>query len=221
MELPDLPNQALGTLYSRAEDGSLEAQKLATWLMVYKNLKLPEQYYTPACTKRANFIKKVIDSVLAKKPNAIIFTIGCGFSTYYQELVNPQCYWMDTDLVENTRLKSEYFKNTKNYKCFPLDANKLKISDKELNSYGVIFSQAPDLIIMEGVLMYLDKEKAKDLLTSHNIPTVFDVLGHWRNKPLGEWHKWQYKYNEFNLNITDAKMFDNADSWIYNMNGDK
>lgn len=222
MELSNLPIQALGTLYSRAQDGSKESKKLIDWLKT-KGFDFSKCEYTPAATKRANFIRKVIKQVLDKKPNAVILTIGCGFTTYYQELVNPKCYWMDTDLVEITRLKSEYFKNPtaySNYKCFPLDANKLTFTENGPSYYGVVFSKVPDLLILEGIIMYLDKEKAKKLITGHNIPCVFDVLGGFRDKPLGEFHKWLYKYNEWNLKFTDGKLFDLSDSWIYFCNGD-
>lgn len=217
MKLTSLPEQALGTLFSRAAIGNEEAIKLRDKLVA---LGVPEQFeYAHGAVYRYNLIKQIVSEALSNNPKAKVLSLGAGFSTYYQEVGTKDCHWYEVDLPETIKIKREFFPETTHYTLIGADLNQTEVYNDvfSFNNFRTNIID-PDLVIAEGVIMYLEKDKAKEFLIRQNAHTLVDVLGSNRKAPLGPYHKWLYELNEWDLNISNAWLFDKKDSWLYQLN---
>lgn len=169
--------------------------------------------------KRSSIIRSNITSFLEAKPASKILVLGAGFSTYFFETPSSYAKWANLDLPDIINIRNESSliqKGNAYYYNFPIDLSLDDLTTLSINhSYGKVLEA--DLVIAEGVLMYLTKEQARKIVALPWKNLIFDVLGFNRNPPLGPFHKWVYEENEWNLNIKDKWNYDgpNRDSWLY------
>jgi methyltransferase (TIGR00027 family) len=95
---------------------------------------------------------------LDKHSDGVIINIGCGLDTRFFRIDNGQLHFFDLDLPEMIKLKKHLLLENDRYQMIGQSVLDFEWMDPiaELNR--------PALILAEGVLMYLPKEKVTELL---------------------------------------------------------
>lgn len=214
---------AFGTLVSRSK--YYKSPKVVSLVQELKDAGVIDSFYdehfTPGVIKRTEYIQNFLTQKFTEKPDLKVVQVGCGFSTYYYDLPHsPTVKWINSDLSSVTMIRythwDEQFDPTLNNHLITLDLNEDIAID-----YLASLAKTADVLLAEGVLMYVPKERAKEIVSMGWKNIVFDVLGSNRQIPLGKNHLWTYTENEWDLNITNKMNFDGdkKDSWIYTLKG--
>jgi hypothetical protein len=225
MNNSDAIEMALMTLESRAKADEPFSSIFKEDLKGNCDFTSLKNHKSDGAINRSNYIRTFIKNELYKKPCSKIATFGCGFSSYYFETGAFFSKWCNTDIKEVIDLRNKTSLVTRGghrYYNIPFDLN---IDNPETlvvnNEYGNLLDA--DIALFEGVLMYIDKDRAKYFVSLPWKCLIFDVLGNKRQKPLGPFHKWQHEFNEWGLNIEQKYNFDGPeiDSWLYVVRNDK
>ena len=107
---------------------------------------------------RAKKYDEYAKSFLAKNPNGIIINIGCGMDSRFQRIDNGRMTCFDLDLPEMIQFKKQFVKETDRYHF--IGASVFDHAWMDL----VVKTKKPVLFMAEGVFMYLDGAKVKDLI---------------------------------------------------------
>jgi methyltransferase (TIGR00027 family) len=107
---------------------------------------------------RAKKYDEYAKSFLIKNPNGVIVNIGCGMDSRFQRIDNGRMTCFDLDLPEVIQFKKQFFKETDRYHF--IAASVFDHAWMDL----VAKTKKPVLFMAEGVFMYLDGEKVKDLI---------------------------------------------------------
>ena len=217
-------DMAFGTLVSRSK--FYKNKRVVSLVNDLKEMgvidKFYDEHFTPGVIKRTEYINHYISRQFELKPNLSVLTIGCGFNTYFEDLPHQPCArWVDSDLNSVTTLRYTHWGESHDPS---LSHHLVSIDLNALGSMAYLTSMANkvDVLLAEGVLMYLSKERAKQVLDLPWKNVVFDVLGSKRKVPMGKNHLWTYQENEWNLNVIDKYNFDgpDRDSTIFTVNND-
>ncbi len=95
--------------------------------------------------------------LLDSNQDTIVLHIGCGLDSRCLRVNQRYCKWIDCDFPEVIRVRKKYFAETEQYKMVGLDASNMGDIDLLPNANEAV-------ILMEGVSMYLSKEKLFGLL---------------------------------------------------------
>jgi methyltransferase (TIGR00027 family) len=95
---------------------------------------------------------------LAKNPKGVIVNIGCGMDSRFHRIDNGQMTCYDLDLPEVIQFKKQFVKETDRYHF--IGASVFDHAWMDL----VAKTKKPVLFMAEGVFMYLDGAKVKDLV---------------------------------------------------------
>ncbi len=87
----------------------------------------------------------------------IVLHIGCGLDSRYLRVNQKYCKWIDCDFPDVISVRKKYYEETDRYKMVGLDASNIRDIDLLPNADKVV-------IVMEGISMYLTKEKLLGLL---------------------------------------------------------
>ena len=87
----------------------------------------------------------------------IVLHIGCGLDSRCLRVKEKYYSWLDCDFPDVISVRRQYYKETSNYKMLGLDASNRADIDLLPDADSAI-------IIMEGISMYLSREKLVDLL---------------------------------------------------------
>jgi O-methyltransferase involved in polyketide biosynthesis len=219
MDTLEARDMAFGTLVSRSK--FYKNPKVVGLVNDLKNSgiidKFYDEHFTPGVIKRTEYINHFLSNEFSRKPDLRVLTVGCGFNTYYDDVPHaPNAKWVDSDLNSVTTLRythwGESHDPTKPHHLVSIDLNALGSM-----AYLESMANTVDVLLAEGVLMYIPKERARQVLELPWKNMVFDVLGANRKIPMGKNHLWKYEYNEWLLPIDDRYQFDgrDRDSWIY------
>jgi len=119
--------------------------------------KLGKKLNVTLCLRTRKF-DSYCNSFLEKNPDGIIIELGCGLSTRFSRIDNKKLMWFDLDFPEVIDIRKSFFEETDRYHFIAssvLDFNWMK--KIQHNNKKILF-------IAEGLLMYLQKEKVKDLI---------------------------------------------------------
>lgn len=111
------------------------------------------------CVLRASIIDGIVNDYISKNQQCTVINIACGFDTRYWRIDKRDCSYIELDLPEVIEQKKELFEDQIDYKMISssvLDFSWIDEVTKEGNSNFIL--------VMEGLLMYLQEEDVKKLL---------------------------------------------------------
>ena len=98
-------------------------------------------------------------SFLDKNPKGIIVNIGCGLDARFPRIDNGRMTCFDIDLPEMIQFKKRFYKETDRYHLIASS-----VFDYAWMDQVAKVEKQPVLFMAEGVLMYMDGAKVKDLI---------------------------------------------------------
>ena len=108
---------------------------------------------------RAKKYDEYAKSFLAKNPDGIIVNVGCGMDSRFQRIDNGKVICFDLDLPEVIQFKKQFYKETDRYHLIGASVFDYVWMDQVADT-----GNRPILFMAEGVFMYLDGEKVKELV---------------------------------------------------------
>ena len=97
---------------------------------------------------------------LQAHPDGMLVNIGCGMDTRYFRLGPPDSPFYDLDLPELIAFKRQFVNETENYRLLPHSVFDYAWMERVLAECG----PRPAMFLAEGVFMYLEPEKVRDLV---------------------------------------------------------
>jgi len=110
-------------------------------------------------TLRAKKYDEYVNSFLKENPDGIIVNIGCGMDSRFLRIDNGKVTFFDLDLPEMIEYKKQFYMETDRYHLIAGSVFDYAWMDR-VEKIG----KRPVLFMAEGVFMYLDGEKVKDLI---------------------------------------------------------
>jgi methyltransferase (TIGR00027 family) len=110
-------------------------------------------------TLRAKKYDEYADSFLKENPDGIIVNIGCGMDARFHRIDNGRLTCFDLDLPEMIAFKRQFFAESDRYHFIPCS-----VFDHAWMDQVAKVGKRPVLFLAEGVFMYLDGKKVKDLI---------------------------------------------------------
>ena len=110
-------------------------------------------------TLRAKKYDEYVNSFLKGNPDGVIVNIGCGMDSRFHRIDNGKVTFFDLDLPEMIEYKKQFYKETDRYHLIATSVFDYAWMD-QVEKIG----KRPVLFMAEGVFMYLDGEKVKDLI---------------------------------------------------------
>lgn len=144
---------------------------------------------------RTRYFDRQVKLFAEKYPDCTIINLGCGFDSRFLRVDNGKMIWFDLDLPEVIQLKKGYFDETDRYTmlgCSVLDEVWIEKVLPHIN--GKV------MILAEGLFMYLDETKAKELIgrLRTNFPgselVVEMARKYWVNKMNSAYLKWKFTH---------------------------
>jgi O-methyltransferase involved in polyketide biosynthesis len=108
---------------------------------------------------RAKKYDEYANLFLTKNPKGIIVNIGCGMDSRFHRIDNGKVTFFDLDLPEVIQFKKNYYEETDRYHFIAAS-----VFDYAWMDQVTQVENQPVLFLAEGVLMYLDGDKVKDLI---------------------------------------------------------
>jgi O-methyltransferase involved in polyketide biosynthesis len=161
---------------------------------------------------RAKQFDDWVEDFIKENKECNVLNLGCGLDTRVSRIDPPsKVIWYDVDYPEVISLRRKFYSNHDNYWMIGSSITEDKWLEK-------IRSDAPVMIVADGVLEYLTRIEVKKLLNrltakfSHG-EIVFDVMNSWAikmgrkelKKTMGARHKWA---------VDDVSAVDKLDSKI-------
>jgi len=184
----------LGTLATRAGAGDKLALKFYNYLLGENSLMEFVGYSFRPVIERMVVFDVFVRQYLGAHPHARVLNIGCGFCTRFSRLDNGLCSWTDLDVEEVIDVRRALYPENKRYKL------------KTKNLYDDI-DEDYDLLIAEGCLMYIDEDRAREIIHGD---CIFDVLGPNSNIPIEQTAmKWRFHVKKWSsLHLKRAWRYD-------------
>jgi methyltransferase (TIGR00027 family) len=110
-------------------------------------------------TMRARKFDEYAKSFLSKNPDGVIVNIGCGMDSRFNRIDNGQVQFFDLDLPEMIDFKKQFFRESTRYHFLAASVLDFHWID-QVTKLG----KRPVLFLAEGVFMYLDADKVKELV---------------------------------------------------------
>jgi len=213
--LGKIPETMLITLWAKAEERNYKqpfltdtkAQEIISQID-YDFSKFKKSKFSQAgVCLRASLFDKETSSFLAQHPDAVVIQLGAGLDARYERLGCPSVtHWYDLDLPEAINLRKKFFQENEQHSFIPLSLFDTQWIET------VKAHQKPILILIEGVLMYFDRNDVKTFFKTlckelDEATILFDMLayslvGHAKNHDsLGSMQKEQrpeFKWSELN-----------------------
>jgi O-methyltransferase involved in polyketide biosynthesis len=108
---------------------------------------------------RAKKYDEYARSFFMENPNGILVNIGCGMDARFQRIDNGRLTCFDLDLPEMIAFKGQFFQESERYHFIPASVFDYAWMDQVAG-----IDRRPILFMAEGVFMYLDEAKVKDLI---------------------------------------------------------
>lgn len=120
-------------------------------------LKIPAKTNTMMCL-RAKLLDNFTTYYLKQKNDCAVFHLGCGLDSRYYRVNNPDVYWYDLDFEEVITIREKFYPETDKYHLIASSVTNWKWIEQ------IPAVQENNLVIAEGLLMYLNEEEIKTLL---------------------------------------------------------
>lgn len=162
--------------------------------------------------QRARYFDKVATNFIKEKENPVVVFVGCGLDTRYLRINGEslKARFYELDLPEVIDFRVKLLKSGEN--CTYIKESMFKSSwmdDLVKNNQNGNF-----LFIIEGVLMYFEKEQVKDLLVNlasrFDGELAFDTLSVWASKNSDKHDTIKNEVAKFRYGIDDDK---ELESW--------
>jgi O-methyltransferase involved in polyketide biosynthesis len=111
------------------------------------------------CAVRANILDRETKRFVRTHPDAVIINLGCGLDTRFFRVDNGTINWYDMDLSSVIDVRKQFFKETDRYRMIGRSIFDYTWMD------DIVHDNRPVLFIAEGVFMYFDPDKVRDILT--------------------------------------------------------
>jgi len=108
---------------------------------------------------RAKKYDEYARAFLSTNPKGVIVNIGCGMDSRFHRIDNGKVTFFDLDLPEMIEFKQRFYQETDRYHMLGISVFDYYWMDKVAR-----IGKRPILFMAEGVFMYLDGEKVKDLV---------------------------------------------------------
>lgn len=123
---------------------------------------------------RAAKMDAVVRRWLARHPRGFVVSLGEGVETQVHRVDNGSMTWLTVDLPEAITFREQFIKPTPRFRHLAMSAFDLDWMDRVQSGFGVF-------IIAQGLLMYFDANRVRDLLRAiserfHGAEMLFDVL---------------------------------------------
>lgn len=183
LQLQDVPETMLWTLYSRASesmrsDGVLQdAKALEIYRSLDYNFRRSFGLANPALALRALAFDDVATEFLQRHPHSAIINLGEGLETQRFRLKGAHCQWFSVDLPESIAIREQFIQP---------DAEHVHIgmSATDTRWFAQVPTDRPILISAQGLFMYFEESAVRGLLqdiAGHfaHVELVFDVIPRW------------------------------------------
>lgn len=110
-------------------------------------------------TLRAKKYDEYVRSFLKENPDGILVNIGCGMDSRFHRVDNGKMTCFDLDLPEMIEFKKRFYEETDRYHLIAAS-----VFDYAWMDQVATIGNRPVLFMAEGVFMYLDGAKVKDLI---------------------------------------------------------
>jgi methyltransferase (TIGR00027 family) len=108
---------------------------------------------------RAKKYDEYVNSFLKENPDGILVNIGCGMDSRFNRIDNGRVTCFDLDLPEMIEFKRQFYDETDRYHFIAASVFEYAWMDQVAK-----IGKRPILFMAEGVFMYLDGQKVKDLI---------------------------------------------------------
>lgn len=125
----------------------------------FNSLKIPAKTNTMMCL-RAKLFDNFVNEFLKNKDSCDVLHLGCGLDSRYNRINSPKTDWYDVDYEDVITIRREFFPETENYHLIPSSVTQPGWIEK------LPSNNENNLVIAEGLFMYLKEEEIKTLLTS-------------------------------------------------------
>jgi O-methyltransferase involved in polyketide biosynthesis len=226
----NLEQTAFETLLARAEAGHKHSQDNVSLLKRLGIVTREQKFSDTTAYIRYSIILAKLAAFTRANPEAAILNLACGLANYPEEgaLAHFRGTWLDVDLpgIMDVRAQLPFTRPERSDYCaITGDLTKVRRHVNKTGDYvfniGTLqsYSYCPDLVIAEGIFMYLSSLTAASLIGKR---CLFDVVGDRRvTRNLN--HRWLYssdmekdKIFGKRHKITDRAMFTEKarDGWL-------
>ena len=108
---------------------------------------------------RASIIDGIVNDYISKNQQCTVINIACGFDTRYWRIDKRDCIYIELDLPGVIDQKKKLFRDQINYKMISSSVFDFSWIDEVTKGGNSNF-----ILVMEGLLMYLQEEDVKKLL---------------------------------------------------------
>lgn len=153
-------DSALGCLNERISRSKDEySRSLRSYIRRTTTLNNSDHIHAGGTQERSDLIDVWVREFIEKNPKCKIINLGCGFCTRFFKLDNGQIKWLEVDKETNINARKGY--DGQFFKGHMRGRYSYEIADlNEKTKWGA------DLIIAEGVLMYLFSEKSEEIISN-------------------------------------------------------
>jgi len=149
----------------------------------FNSLKIPAKTNVMMCL-RARLFDDFTVEFLRGHPQASVVHLGCGLDSRYERIGSPEANWFDIDFPDVIDLRKQFYKTTGFYRMIPSS-----VTEKEWIG-NIPSSGNSDLIIAEGLFMYLSETGIRRLLSNlkehlNSYYLIFDVFSKLTAKSIG------------------------------------
>lgn len=165
IELTGVPETMLQTLYARAKESRTrgavtdkKAEEIIEKLDYDFSLADSDVAMSSGVIARTVVLDKMVSDWLTEHPDAVVVNIACGLDTRCYRMEGYK-HWYNLDLPETVAVRA---------KLLPEDGAISQIAMSAMDDWGsVIKENAPTLVIIEGLTMYLTQE---------DVQRIFEVI---------------------------------------------
>jgi O-methyltransferase involved in polyketide biosynthesis len=151
------------TLYAKAQPGNPlffdpTAQDILNRVDYdFARLHVPYKTVVLVC-QRAKKIDAVTRDFLAEYPGAVVLQLGCGLDSRFWRVDDGRVNWYDLDMPPVVELRRQFFTGNERYHLIASSVTDLEWVDT------VTSGRRPVLVVVEGLLMYLDEADVRRLV---------------------------------------------------------
>lgn len=122
----------------------------------FEKLQVPYKTVILVC-QRAKKMDTEVRNFLKRHPDGVVLHLGCGLDNRFWRVDNGRVKWYDLDMPPVVELRKQFYKPNNRYTLIASSVIDLAWVDK------VSTGNKPVLVILEGLLMYLEEFDVKKL----------------------------------------------------------
>lgn len=171
----------------------------------FSSLKIAEKTNIMMCI-RAKIIDDYVKGFLAKENESTVLHLGCGLDSRYLRVNADNAYWYDVDFEDVINIRKHFYSETDKY-------HMIGSSVTQSEWLAEISSNKSNIVIAEGLFMYLKEDEIKtlisrlsDKLKSYNL--IFDAYSTLTAKQAKNHPSLKKTGAKINWGIDDAKEFE-------------